>query len=223
MIFDSGIYYIYRHIRTDINQPFYIGWGKKIKNDEYKRSRSRNPHWWNIVNKTDFEIEILIESDNFDFILQKEIEFIKLYGRIDLKAGVLCNKTNGGEGTVGAIRTKEWQDKIVASNKKVINRKSPGPCTEEKRQKLRKSNLGVKRSELTKQKVKLARAKQNMSHVICKPILQYDLQDNFIKEWKSMSDARREYNTGYNIRRAIIKSLTCKGYKWKFKYEKDKN
>lgn len=219
MISDSGLYYIYRHIRLDTNKPFYIGWGKKLEEDEYKRSKSknhRNSHWWNITNKTPFLIEILIESDNFDFILQKEKEFIKLYGRKDLGSGFLCNKTDGGEGTIGAVRTKEWQDKIVASNKKIVNRKSPGPCSLEKRIKLRNSNLGVKRSEITKQRVKLARAKQDISH-LGKPVIQMDLQGNFIKEWESMAEANRVLKTGYNIRRAIIGNLTCKGFKWKYK------
>ena len=38
--------------------------------------------------------------------------FIAFYGRADLGRGFLRNLTDGGEGLVGAVRTKEWKRKI---------------------------------------------------------------------------------------------------------------
>lgn len=98
-------YYLYRHIRHDKNEPFYIGVGNIVKDTEkdsikYKRAYSkvgRNQFWKRIVNKTVYSVEILLISDNKDFILIKEVEFIKLYGRRDKKSGTLCNLTDGGE------------------------------------------------------------------------------------------------------------------------------
>ena len=55
--------YIYRHIRIDTNMPFYIGISNT--NDEYKRAYStydRSTQWKRITNKTEFEVEILIED-----------------------------------------------------------------------------------------------------------------------------------------------------------------
>jgi hypothetical protein len=97
-------YYLYRHVTKDNNMPFYIGIGKKHKysntiESEYKRafSKNRSDYWYNIVNKHDYIVEILFESSSKEKIIEKEKEFIKLYGRRDLNTGTLCNLTDGGE------------------------------------------------------------------------------------------------------------------------------
>jgi hypothetical protein len=100
------MYFLYRHIRLDTNQPFYIGVGKKPKKfwlhrTEYKRAyyggKARNPLWRNVVNKTGYRVEILFESDDYELILQKEIEFIELYGKRLDGTGTLVNMTDGGD------------------------------------------------------------------------------------------------------------------------------
>jgi hypothetical protein len=103
--------YLYRHIRKDKDEVFYIGIGTGAKNN-YERafSKNRNHFWKKITNITEYEVEIMIEDDNYDFIIQKEIEFIALYGRKDLKTGTLCNLTDGGEGINNC--SKESRDKI---------------------------------------------------------------------------------------------------------------
>lgn len=118
MIINSGKHYLYRHIRPDKNEVFYVGIGTKCKeSNPYARSKSKfnkGPYWKNIAKTNpDYKIEIILESDNYEFIKNKEREFIKLYGRKDLGLGTLSNMTDGGNGTKGAIRTKEWQEKIV--------------------------------------------------------------------------------------------------------------
>mgnify|MGYP001576961726 CR=1 FL=1 len=94
------VHYLYRHIRLDTNTPFYIGIGTvpTKKNGSwrtfYKRAfqdKRRNDIWTNIVNKTDYRVEIMLESNDYEFIKEKEIEFIALYGRKDLKKGSLAN------------------------------------------------------------------------------------------------------------------------------------
>jgi hypothetical protein len=93
--------YLYRHIRLDKNEVFYIGIGTD-SNGRYLRAKSktRNRYWKRIVSKTDYEIEIMIDDMPIDFILEKEKEFISLYGRTDLGLGTLCNLTDGGEGVL---------------------------------------------------------------------------------------------------------------------------
>jgi hypothetical protein len=155
------MHYLYRHIRLDINQPFYIGIGtmtnKKFKTikSRYSRANSktqRSKYWNSIIDKTNYEVEILLESDDYEFIKQKEIEFIKLYGRVDNKTGILCNLTDGGDGALGCICSKE------SSIKKSINSK--------------KSLLG----------------KKGKYHPAAKPIYQYNLEGAFIKKWDSIID-----------------------------------
>lgn len=52
-----------------------------------------------------------------------------------------------------------------------------------------------------------------------KPVLQFDLQGNFIKEWESCLEAATEYNCSRNnIENACNKrSKTARGYKWEYK------
>lgn len=49
-----------------------------------------------------------------------------------------------------------------------------------------------------------------------KPILQYDLEGNFIKEYKSISEAKRICG-GINIGAALQQGHTAGGFKWKYK------
>lgn len=48
------------------------------------------------------------------------------------------------------------------------------------------------------------------------PVIQYSLDNVFIKEWDSKTDAEKELKI-CNISRAIRKNLTAGGYKWKYK------
>lgn len=138
-------YYLYRHIRLDKNEPFYIGVGttpkrKAISHEHYYRraynSSNRNTIWKNITNKTDYEVEILLESDNYDFIKEKEIEFIKLYGRKDNNTGVLSNMTDGG-GKRHLKSNKKIGEKLKKYWKENEHPCSGVPISEERKQKLR--------------------------------------------------------------------------------------
>ncbi len=103
--------YMYRHIRLDKNEPFYIGISKK--EDKYRRSHhkeDRNNLWKKIVQKTEYRVEIIFENDDIEFIKQKEMEFIALYGRINLGTGTLANLTDGGDGVIGYVYTKEQNE-----------------------------------------------------------------------------------------------------------------
>lgn len=98
-------YYLYRHIRLDKNEVFYIGIGTITDNDiKYRKfgraisTYGRNGYWTNIINKTEYVVQIIYQSDNKEQIIKKEIEFIKLYGRKDLGLGTLVNMTDGGDG-----------------------------------------------------------------------------------------------------------------------------
>lgn len=104
LTFTSGKYYLYRHIRLDKNEPFYIGIGTRQRghNDKsiYLRAYTktqRSSFWYNITRKTEYFIEIIYESDDKGEIKEKEMEFIGLYGRKE-NGGILCNMTDGGDG-----------------------------------------------------------------------------------------------------------------------------
>jgi len=109
--------YLYRHIRVDKNEPFYIGIGEcnnnkgNIYKRAYNRSR-RNSHWKNIVSKTDYIVEIIFDNLSWEEACEKEKWWINFYGRSDLGNGPLCNLTDGGEGIIGYSPTQETRRKI---------------------------------------------------------------------------------------------------------------
>jgi hypothetical protein len=107
--------YVYRHIRLDKNEPFYIGIGNDMTNKRAKEKARRSNLWKKIIAKSDYEVEILFDDITYDEAKAKEIEFIELYGRIDLGNGTLANLTNGGDGTINP--SQETRDKISKVNK----------------------------------------------------------------------------------------------------------
>jgi hypothetical protein len=93
--------YVYRHIRLDKNEPFYVGIGS---DDLYKRankSRGRSLRWKDIAYHVPYRVDIVLDNLTWEDACLKEQEFIALYGRADLKKGSLTNMTDGGDGTIG--------------------------------------------------------------------------------------------------------------------------
>jgi hypothetical protein len=132
---------VYRHRRLDTNEIFYIGIGKEIKR-AYSKAK-RNPLWKSIINKTNYEVEILYNNISTEDAKELEIFLISLYGRRDLGLGPLSNMTDGGDGIINLAKGI-WNKGI-----------SPSKETLEK-QRLKK--LGVKRkphSDETKEKMRI--------------------------------------------------------------------
>ena len=90
---------VYKHIRLDTNEVFYIGIGTKKRRaySQYKRSK----HWHSVVKKARHTVELLHEDIDWDTACQIEKELIKLHGRKDLGLGTLVNMTDGGDGRFG--------------------------------------------------------------------------------------------------------------------------
>lgn len=142
-------HYLYRHIRLDKNEPFYIGIGTKQYNNpssmssEYRRAFSkykRNKIWHDIVVKSDYEVEILLESDDYEFIKKKETEFVKLYGRKNLNTGTLSNLTDGGDGNLGWVPSEETK-KLWSEQRKITHSGENHPMYGKKMSQEHKDNL----------------------------------------------------------------------------------
>ena len=68
--------YVYKHIRKDRNEVFYIGIGTQ---DKFKRAFSkikRNDFWRNIASKTEYEVVIIYDGLTWEEACLKEIELI---------------------------------------------------------------------------------------------------------------------------------------------------
>ncbi len=187
-------YYLYRHIRLDKNEPFYIGVGTKCKQDlvynTYRRAFTKGGRkrlWKSIINKISYEVEIIIESNDYEFILEKEIEFIKLYGRIDKKTGILANHTDGGEGVKNRIVSEETRLKISKSHKGKI-------ISEEQKERCRELRLGSTNSQETRNKISQGNKKRGHSganHSRAIKIYQYSIEGELLNSWACLKDIER--------------------------------
>jgi len=125
--------YVYRHIRLDKNQPFYIGIGSDEKFYRAFDKSRRNRYWKNIVSKCEYEIEIFMDGLTWEQACEKEKELIALYGRKDLGNGTLVNLTEGGEGASGI---SEKARKMRSQKMKGKKNASGTIWSDEKRKKL---------------------------------------------------------------------------------------
>lgn len=150
-------HYVYRHIRLDKNEPFYIGIGSDKYYKRAKTRTKRNPIWKRIAEKTEIEIQILFDDLILQDAKEKEIEFIKLYGRINCGNGTLANITGGGDGMFDPPKSlrERYSKKFSGSGNPFYGKKH----TEETRKKLIEANKRRPRvplSEETKRKIGLA-------------------------------------------------------------------
>lgn len=111
MLKNSEKYYLYRHIRLDTGNVFYIGIGTGRR--AWKKE-NRNKHWHNIVNAAGYEVEILMGGLTRDIAIGKEKEFIALYGEM------LCNMTGGGEGFFLGKHSSESRKKMSDAKRKLF-------------------------------------------------------------------------------------------------------
>lgn len=209
--------YVYRHIRLDINQPFYIG--VSTVNHRKGHKWARNFMWKDIVSKTAYEIEVLFDDISLEFAYEKEIEFIKLYGRLDLCTGTLCNLTNGGVGSNGLKQSKETVEKRMIQ---IRGRKAPwatgnpnfvkGRVVDvETRKRLGAAHKGI-HITFTDKRLKADSEKR-------RPVLMYTLSGEFIKEFEGIGVASREMrlDCGAISKVANGKLKTTGNYIFKFK------
>ena len=198
-LFTVNIHYIYQHIRLDTNEVFYIGKGiQKKQNYQYYRAfdkKRRNNIWNSIVSKTEFKVEILFTNLTEKECFNLEIELISKHGKIFDNSGTLANYTNGGEGQLRFHKNSKKQ--IEAANK------------------AREIAWSLPRTKNQIEAVTKNILKANPE----KTVLQYDLNMNFIKEYKSLAEAARNINGNHgNI------SMCCQGkrktaYKFIWKYK----
>jgi hypothetical protein len=103
------MYYTYAYLRED-RTPYYIGKGTGYRINDKKRTIHIPPRDRRLILKT---------FDNEEDAFKHEIYMISLYGRKDLGTGILRNLTDGGEGSVNIIRTKEHLNALNEGRKHI--------------------------------------------------------------------------------------------------------
>jgi hypothetical protein len=137
-------YYTYAYLRED-RTPYYIGKGK---GDRIYSASSR------IIKPPKDKSRIIYLKQNLteEEAFKHEIYMIDVFGRKDLGTGILHNRTYGGEGPSGAIRSEETRIKIGEAHKG----KNPSEETRRKMSEAQKGNtkmLGKTHSEETRKKI----------------------------------------------------------------------
>ena len=122
-------FYTYAYLRED-RTPYYIGKGQTKRLYQSNGKPCKVPK---DKSRIIFLKQNLTEKEAF----RHERYMIAVFGRKDLKTGILRNKSNGGEGSSGIV------------------------VTEETRKKLREANLGKKYSEKTRKKLRKAKGGKN--------------------------------------------------------------
>jgi hypothetical protein len=114
--------YVYKDPRPTKNQQVvYVGKGFGDRAWHHWKKRVRHNKGFGaflaLLRREKLEPIIEIVKDGLDEAeaFYEEISLIALYGRRDLNTGTLFNLTDGGEGTVGAIRTDEWRANISSA------------------------------------------------------------------------------------------------------------
>ena len=131
-------YYTYAYLRED-RTPYYIGKGKGSR--IYSKQRSIKPP------KDKSRIIFLKQNLTEEEAFKHEIYMIFLYGRKDLRTGILHNRTGGGDGSSGAIRSDETRRKMSEAHKGENHPMYGKTLSEETRKKLSESHKGKIHSE----------------------------------------------------------------------------
>lgn len=111
------------------------------------------------------------------------------------------------------VTTKDKTGKHTEETKRKISESNKGrKFTAEHIAKLpqnQKGYKGKKRSEETK-------LKQSLNNGKARKVYQYTKDNQFIKEWRNVSEAEREYNINNISGVALGKLKTCGGFKWSY-------
>jgi hypothetical protein len=183
---------VYKHIRKDTNEVFYIGIGKSEKRAYSKRQR--NKHWRGVVNKYGYDVEIIQEGLSWEEAQKVEIELIYKYGRHDLGNGSLVNQTDGGEGNNNQICTEETRLKMSKSHKGRV-------FSEETRKKISEAKKGVKQSSEHRENNRLSKIGKTHSDETKKLISQITkgrLVPDGVKEHLSIVNSQFKYEKWVN-------------------------
>lgn len=231
----GGIY----KITNTVNGKFYIGSTNAFHKrkwehfDKLKKGKHPNKHLNRSVIKygvENFKFEILENILDFSNLLIREEYYINslrpeynkrfvpysnkgiIFGELTEEHKLKISKANTGK-----IRSQEVKNKISEYSKKNLNpdfiysqknRKKP------EKEKLQISNTmkGKDVSEQCRKACILAKSK---------PILQYDLEGNFIREFDSSAEAGRVLNIQYKDIHACCKKGTGKSHGFIFRFKKE--
>jgi len=198
-------YYTYAYLRED-RTPYYIG--KGCGNRAYRRTKKciKPP-------KDKSRIIFLKQNLTEEEAFKHEIYMIAVFGRKDLKTGILHNKTSGGDnppswlGKTHSIETRKKLSKISKGNKNRLGHKLPSESLKPKKEKELKGKNSytlLKGNDRTKiQKEASKRHKKRMKGRMPPNTKSVKI---FNKEYLSIKNACTDNNISYSQYKFLINS-----------------
>ena len=146
-------FYTYAYLRED-RTPYYIGKGKKFRAYSRWRKGLKPP-------KDKSRIIFLKQNLTEEEAFKHEIYMIAVFGRKDLGTGILHNRTNGGEGASGTVKSEKTRKKLSEANKGKNNPNYGKSFSEEHRRKMSEAHKGKVLSEEHRRKNSEAKKGEN--------------------------------------------------------------
>ena len=145
-------FYTYAYLQED-KTPYYISKGQG--NRVYKKYKGTKPP------KDKSRIIFLKQNLTEEEAFKHEKYMINLFGRKDIGTGILNNKTDGGEGSSGAIRSAEFKLNLSKINKNKTLSKEHKEKIGNAQKGDKNHNYGKSASQETKIKMSKARLGEN--------------------------------------------------------------
>ena len=157
-------------------------------------------------NFTEWKYEI-VKTCTIDELNDLEKYYIAQFDTTNSRKGY--NSTKGGDGTKGVKWGTDKQKEAVKNRRTYEGTENPNygkHHTEETKEKIRQARLGSKQTlETIKKK--------------SKPVIQYSLDGEFIKEWIGASQVMKELGIDKSLIGKVCKGIkkTAGGFKWSYK------
>jgi hypothetical protein len=216
---DSSLKFTQIYLITNcFNKPNSVYIGKERSHKQDKRINQHKRTYGNDITFSYIDYVNSWESKDWKSLEQYWISQFKCWGF------EVLNKNPGGGGAV--VISEESKLRISIANKgRSINKGVPKSQSHKDKIGLAHKNKTILQSTRDKTSNSLKGRKQteqeklNRAKTLYKPILQYDLAGNFIKEWESITKASQELNINLDSISACVTGKHKSTRKYKFQYK----
>jgi hypothetical protein len=222
-------FYTYILVNSLDNQPFYVGKGSGTRMYQHLREATRSTFTKRSVHckilsilsqKGKIKYEKFV-AKNEQAAFDKEKDFIATYGRKDIGTGILCNLSDGGEGSTninpesvkrraekhrGMKRSEKAKQNMKEAQLRIIAErvaKTGNKVSDASRKKMSKSRKGKPWSEN-------ARAAERHKPTAISVIAHNKKTNDFVGKWNSISECAKELNCEASSIWKILNGWTSK-------------
>ena len=210
------VHCIYQHSNPITGEIFYIGLGTKDRPYNFNTGRSKEWKEYISINGKP-KVTILHGNLTVEEADKIERELVSRLGRkgVDID-GILLNKSSGGQ--KGALGIKQGPETLLKKSASMTGKKMH---SDEQKQKWSLERTG-KKTNWDPNHIKADKGRPKPPEFVGKgtsPVLQYDLNGRFIKEWPNQKEVFNQLGIKSSAIWSNIKGITKQagGFIWKYK------